>query len=122
MAASQINTPGNAPMQAYLGANDSEYCYYMASGVGSKIWAASPGGAYGAAYGAGDILTFLVDFTDQQLSVLKNGVSQGVMYSGSTFRLTSYVICVAEMGITASTPTYTLLAAPMYMPSGYTAW
>lgn len=105
-------------LNQYLGFDAHSYCYYMSGTTGSKINNNVPGGAYGAAYGAGDVINIIVDFNALTVTCYKNwnwSAAPGVMYSIPSG---TYLIAVSSMTqATAPFPTYILLPNSGAIPS-----
>jgi hypothetical protein len=68
-----------SPVANYPGFDATSFAYY---GDGPKYTNNAPL-AYGAAWVPGDVISGVVDFGANTITMFKNGVSQGVMYSGA---------------------------------------
>jgi hypothetical protein len=69
-----------APTTSYVGATSNSWCY-----AGSAIkYNNGSGVAYGATYATGDVIGIAFDADFGSLEFFKNGVSQGVAYTGIT--------------------------------------
>ena len=80
------------------GANTSVWYY-----EGSATKTNGSGSAYGATYGAGDVIGVALDMTNGQLTFYKNGTSQGLAFTVSTAQ--SYVLF---LGGASSVPSWAL--------------
>ena len=77
--------------------------------------------AYGAAYGANDVIGVLVDFTAGSITFIKNGVSQGVAYAtgvaGNLYPAISNYIGYGAVSLNMGREPFTYT-----LPSGAVAW
>jgi len=105
----------SSSLSAYTGSDANSYAYYS---NGNKYNNGS-NAAYGATFGAGDIIGVALDMDAGTLSFYKNGVSQGVAYTGLTG--TYYASAgnsggSGSPGVTANFGATPLVYAP---PAGY---
>lgn len=102
-----------ATLAGHLGADSDGYGYYV---TGAKTNAgALP--AYGATYAVTDIIGVALDLDAGELTFYKNGVSQGVAYTGlsGTFFPAGSVFSQGNSILTCVARTYSL-------PSGFSDW
>lgn len=69
----------SAPLNNFAGFDNNGWGYYQ---TGSKFHTST--GAYGASYTTGDVIGVALDMDTGSLAFYKNGVSQGVAYTGVT--------------------------------------
>lgn len=72
---------------------------------------------YGAAYAAGDRIGIALDRTAQQVTMYKNGVSQGVMYSLSAGLSYEPHLCFYGLPARVRIP-----GQALYLPNGFEGW
>lgn len=73
--------------------------------------------AYGAAFTVGDRVGIAFDATARTLTAYKNGVSQGVMYSGIAAGAFEPHLCVFGRGTAVRIPD-----VAVHLPAGYSPW
>lgn len=77
---------------------------------------------YGEPYGAGDVIGIAYDRVARTVTAYKNGVSQGVMYSGTQVSTGAYEPHVASYGASAVGTTLRFDPALTYLPPGHQGW
>ncbi|SCY65354.1 SPRY domain-containing protein [Lysinibacillus fusiformis] len=90
--------PSNANMNANIASTTGFCCYYA---NGNKIIEGA-NTAYGASYTTSDIIGIFVDFEDKQITFYKNGISQGVAWSGFS-HMNDFVIVTTSGTISNNT-------------------
>lgn len=83
----------SASLSVYPGSSSGAWTYYCIDG---NKYNAGPKGAYGTSYTNGDVIGVALDMDAGTVTLYKNGVSQGVMFSGLTGALYAIVGCSAN--------------------------
>lgn len=130
----ELTISGTTPVASLLGVATSaaSLSNYPGSGTGSWAYYASDGhfynegsdSAYGSSFTAGDIIGVVVDFSAGTLKFYKNGVDQGVAYSGTAGK-TLYPIFGSGSSSAVNAYTATINTGQSsfsYPVSGASAW
>lgn len=73
--------------------------------------------AYGATYTTGDVVGIALDADANTITCYKNGVNQGLMYSGLTGSYEPHLCVYGGAGTAVRVP-----ATVAYLPAGYSTW
>ena len=95
----------------------TSYGYYARNG---NKYAAGTGSAYGTAYDSSNVIGVALDLDSGTLTFYKNGVSEGVAFTGLSGTL--YAMIGAGMADVASTLNTGATPFAYSPPSGYSAW
>lgn len=130
----EITISGTTPVASLLGVATSaaSLTNYPGSGTGGWAYYASDGhfynqgsdAAYGSSFTAGDVIGVVVDFSAGTLKFYKNGVDQGVAYSGTAGK-TLYPIFGSGSSSSVNAYTGTINTGQSsfsYPVSGASAW
>ena len=106
------------PFEVGWTGGDDGWSYY--ANDGKKAHSASMA-VYGASYGVGAIISVLLDIGAGTLSFWKNGIDQGVAYSG--LPAGSYRLCISQYGTTPQcTANFGATAFAYTPPAEYEGW
>lgn len=106
-----------ATLTDFIGKDANGWGYYSPSGV---KYTNNASGAYGAAYAVGDIIGVALDMTAGTAEFFKNGVSQGVAYTGLTGTIYAANTVNAGTPAGAITTNFGASAFTYVPPSGFT--
>ncbi len=106
---SSSRTTGN-----FLGNQTTEFAYWY---TGDKVTNAL-GSVYGATYGLGDNIGFALDMNAGTITMYKNGISQGVMFTGLSGTFYAAASQVANRTVTY-TANFGASSFPFGVPAGY---
>jgi len=114
----------NPLMSSWMGV--SEYLYYASPAGSTVIWSNNFRTTYGTALTAGDVIGMAVDLDNRQIIYYRNGVSQGVAFTSTTFAAGTYYPLVTDPNgggswSTTVTANFGQTAFKYSVPTGYAA-
>lgn len=107
---------GTDPMDNFCGAYSTGWGYYGGAGIKLNNSASS---AYGATFTTGDVIGTALDIGGGTVEMYKNGVSQGVMFTGLTGPMFAMPSCFAGSPTTQITMNFGATPFAFSVPGGY---